>query len=56
MLTMNRITKVIGESFKIHAQALSGYEDSLTSPNDENHVTPPLDARRVEALEMQTAY
>ena len=52
----NRITKVIGESFKIHAQALSGYEDSMTSPGGEAPISPPLDARPMEALEMQTAY
>ncbi|KAL9049132.1 MAG: hypothetical protein Q9162_007373, partial [Coniocarpon cinnabarinum] len=51
------ITKIIGESFKIHAQALSGYEDSLTSPDgDGQRVSPPLDARPLETLEMQAAY
>ena len=53
---MCRITKIIGDSFKIHAQALSGYEDSVTTPNGDTRMSPPLDARPIEALEMQTAY
>lgn len=31
----NRITKLMGESFKLHAQALVGYEDSLRISKDQ---------------------
>lgn len=27
----NRITKLMGESFKLHSQALAGYEDAVAS-------------------------
>jgi hypothetical protein len=30
-----RITKLMGESFKLHAQALVGYEDSLLASKDQ---------------------
>jgi hypothetical protein len=30
-----RITKLMGESFKLHAQALIGYEDSLRVAKDQ---------------------
>jgi len=30
LLTSSSITKVLGESFKLHSQALSGYEDAVT--------------------------
>lgn len=30
MLTEASLTKVLGESFKLHSQALSGYEDAVT--------------------------
>jgi hypothetical protein len=38
MLTVVRITRLLGESFKIHAQALSGYDDALASGAS----TPPV--------------
>lgn len=31
----NRITKLMGESFKLHSQALVGYEDSLRVAKDQ---------------------
>jgi hypothetical protein len=30
-----RLTKLMGESFKLHAQALVGYEDSLQVAKDQ---------------------
>lgn len=35
LLTCNRITKLMGESFKLHSQALVGYEDSLRVAKDQ---------------------
>ena len=50
------ITKLIGESFKLHSQSLVGYDDSMMAPDGEGSVSSPLDSRPMEALEMQTAY
>lgn len=33
------ITKLMGESFKLHSQALIGYEDALMA--EQNNGTPP---------------
>lgn len=36
-----RITKLMGESFKLHSQALIGYEDSLRVAKDQPiHAVP----------------
>ena len=55
-LTSDRITKVIGESFKIHAQALIGWEDSVAPPNGDAEVSPSISQRPIETLGLQTAY
>jgi hypothetical protein len=51
------ITKLIGEAFKLHAQALGGYETSLLTKSrphsDSNKSLPP---HNISALEMQAAY
>ncbi|KAI9713071.1 MAG: hypothetical protein M1820_001056 [Bogoriella megaspora] len=48
------ITKLMGEAFKLHSQALVGYEDDMQSHS--GSPTPSMTSHRVEALEMQTAY
>lgn len=47
----------MGEAFKLHSQALVGYEDAL-SENRSASPTPSMAAaaQHVQALEMQTAY
>lgn len=47
------ITKLMGEAFKLHSQALVGYEDAMSSHS--GSPTPSM-APHVQALEMQTAY
>lgn len=56
-LMKNSITKLMGEAFKLHSQALVGYEDAL-SENRSASPTPSMAAaaQHVQALEMQTAY
>ena len=49
------INKLIGESFKLHAQALSGYEDSLAPHTVANASTPTMSSLGVEP-ELETAY
>lgn len=51
----NSINKLIGESFKLHAQALSGYEDALASNNGASASTPTMSPLGVEP-ELETAY
>ncbi|KAI9667371.1 MAG: hypothetical protein M1821_000186 [Bathelium mastoideum] len=48
------ITKLMGEAFKLHSQALIGYEDDVSSRS--GSTTPSMASHRVEALEMQAAY
>jgi len=48
------ITKLIGESFKLHAQALGGYENSLL--RQRNGELPGSQPLAPQALEMQAAY
>lgn len=51
------ITKLIGESFKLQSQALGGSEDTVAPPdNEEDHLSPAIDAQPIEVLEMQAAY
>lgn len=53
---MNSITKLIGESFKLHSQALVGFEDSQGQHDgnmQQNGMSTPVGVR---PLEMQTAY
>jgi hypothetical protein len=49
-----RITKLMGESFKIHAQALVGYEDPVEVQS--GSPTPSVNPPHIRALDMQTAY
>lgn len=55
-LILCRITKLIGDSFKLHAQALSSYDDSAVANNQNARKIPNTKPPVVEALEMQTAY
>ncbi|KAK7559410.1 fungal-specific transcription factor domain-containing protein [Phyllosticta paracitricarpa] len=48
------ITKLMGESFKLHSQALVGYEDAMSSRS--GSPTPSIPNQPVQVLEMQTAY
>ncbi|KAF2104983.1 hypothetical protein NA57DRAFT_30425 [Rhizodiscina lignyota] len=48
------ITKLMGEAFKLHSQALVGYEDAMSDHS--GSPTPSLTAQHVQALEMQAAY
>jgi hypothetical protein len=48
------ITKLMGEAFKLHSQALVGYEDAISSR--EGSPTPSLAPQPVQVLEMQAAY
>ena len=49
------INKLIGEAFKLHCQALSGYEDSMAPNNGVNASTPTMSSLGVEP-ELETAY
>ncbi|KAH7083673.1 fungal-specific transcription factor domain-containing protein [Paraphoma chrysanthemicola] len=48
------ITKLMGEAFKLHSQALVGYEDAMSSRS--GSATPSMAAGGVQVLEMQMAY
>ncbi|OCK90162.1 uncharacterized protein K441DRAFT_689623 [Cenococcum geophilum 1.58] len=48
------ITKLMGEAFKLHSQALVGYEDAISSRS--GSPTPSMTSQGVQALEMQVAY
>ncbi|EON69491.1 hypothetical protein W97_08751 [Coniosporium apollinis CBS 100218] len=48
------ITKLMGEAFKLHSQALVGYEDACSSRS--GSATPSMTPQVVPALEMQAAY
>lgn len=54
MLTIFRITKLMGEAFKLHSQALVGYEDAMSERS--GSATPSMAANGVQVLEMQMAY
>jgi len=53
ILTSRSITKLMGEAFKLHSQALVGYEDAMSSRSGS---ASPLAAGSVQVLEMQMAY
>lgn len=55
LILESSINKLIGESFKLHAQALSGYEDSLAPHTVANASTPTMSSLGVEP-ELETAY
>lgn len=44
----------MGEAFKLHSQALVGYEDAISSRT--GSPTPSMASQGVQALQMQTAY
>ncbi|KAI9824999.1 MAG: hypothetical protein M1819_000628 [Sarea resinae] len=48
------ITKLMGESFKLHAQALVGYEDAIASGSGAS--TPSMCLQGVGELAMETSY
>ncbi|KAL5120040.1 hypothetical protein ACEQ8H_002138 [Pleosporales sp. CAS-2024a] len=48
------ITKLMGEAFKLHSQALVGYEDAMSSRS--GSATPSMAAGGVQTLEMQMVY
>lgn len=48
------ITKLMGEAFKLHSQALVGYEDAMSSRS--GSATPSMAPAAVQALEMTMAY
>ena len=52
-LTATSVTKLMGEAFKLHSQALVGYEDATSSHSGS---PPPTLPQPLQALEMQTAY
>jgi hypothetical protein len=54
MLTRCSITKLMGEAFKLHSQALVGYEDAMSSRS--GSASPSMAAGGVQVLEMQMAY
>ena len=47
------ITKSMGESFKLHAQALSGYDDALASGTS-GTTTPTMSSAPAPELEIET--
>jgi hypothetical protein len=51
---MIRITKLMGEAFKLHSQALVGYEDAMSEHS--GSPSPGMATRHVPVLDMQTAY
>ncbi len=52
--SVNRITKLMGESFKLHAQALVGYEEAVASGTSVS--TPNMSSQGIDPLEMEAAY
>lgn len=42
------ITKLMGESFKLHSQALIGYEDSMSAEHNQGATTPQLAPHNTE--------
>jgi hypothetical protein len=44
----------MGEAFKLHSQALVGYEDAVSAKS--GSPTPSLTAQHMRVLEMQIAY
>ncbi|KAF1978770.1 hypothetical protein BU23DRAFT_448390 [Bimuria novae-zelandiae CBS 107.79] len=48
------ITKLMGEAFKLHSQALVGYEDAMSERS--GSASPSIAAGGVQVLEMQMAY
>ncbi|KAF2788286.1 hypothetical protein K505DRAFT_255856 [Melanomma pulvis-pyrius CBS 109.77] len=48
------ITKLMGEAFKLHSQALVGYEDAMSSRS--GSATPSMATGGVQVLEMQVAF
>lgn len=54
LLTLSSITKLMGEAFKLHSQALVGYEDAMSERS--GSATPSMAAGGVQVLEMQMAY
>ncbi|KAH3913178.1 hypothetical protein HBH56_112740 [Parastagonospora nodorum] len=48
------ITKLMGEAFKLHSQALVGYEDAMSSRS--GSASPSMATGGVQALEMQMVY
>ena len=48
-----RITKLMGESFKLHSQALVGYEDAVVSGTSAS--TPTMSSQGVD-LDMDTTF
>jgi hypothetical protein len=48
------ITKLMGEAFKLHSQALVGYEDAMSEHS--GTATPSMAPGGVQVLEMQVAY
>ena len=54
MLIGHSITKLMGEAFKLHSQALVGYEDAMSGHS--GSPTPSLAAQHVPVLDMQAAY
>ena len=49
----NRITKLMGESFKLHSEALVGYEDAVASGTSAS--TPTMSSQGVD-LDMDTTF
>jgi hypothetical protein len=49
---VRRITKLMGEAFKIHAQALIGYDDRSRSGSPETSIPP----HSIRPLDLQAAY
>ena len=49
---LRSITKLMGESFKLHSQALVGYEDAIASGSS---ASTPTMASQPQELEMETA-
>lgn len=54
LLMRRSITKLMGEAFKLHSQALVGYEDAMSSRS--GSATPSMAAGGVQVMEMQMAY
>ena len=48
-----RITKLMGESFKLHSQALSGFEDAV--PSGSGATTPTMSSHGVD-LDMDSSF
>lgn len=56
-MNWNRISKLMGDSFKIYSEALVGHEDDMGQRTSPSTGTPTMSSQGVvESLEIETAF